>query len=502
MLRHWRASYYPVIGPDGEPIGVGAVVEETTDRRHAEQRERAARAEAEAAAATLRKLERVSQAALEHLSLQDLLDALLERIVEVLEADTAAILLVEADGNLHVRATAGGLGGDSSIGIPIGEGMAGRVAANRAPLLVPDLSKIELYRSTLRDRGINSIVAIPLVVEDRVIGVVHAGSEAYAQFVEDDARLLELIADRIALAINQASLYEAERAAQQRLRFLGEAGALLGSSLDVEKTLEQLGAARRRPDRGLVQHSPRRRGDGRAARLPLAPGRPRERTDFGPRCQRRRRGPDRRGRSEAASPRATRRAHVVPLNARGRTFGAMSLGWDTDERRDDDERSRVRARHRAPRRDRDRQRAALRSGSRAGAGGARARFGRRRRVLRRPCRLDPHVEPGGSDRDRPARVGRRRPARSRGDPGLVGDRLAHRVASAAAALRRGRSRCRSISAAASSGSRSTALRFPTASSTHSATSPRSVRSSECAPSSSRPSRTSCGRRSPRSTAQR
>ena len=74
-----------------------------------------------------------------------------------------------------------------------------------------------------------------------MIGVVHAGSEAYAQFVEDDARLLELIADRIALAINQASLYEAEQAAQQRLRFLGEAGALLGSSLDVEKTLEQLG---------------------------------------------------------------------------------------------------------------------------------------------------------------------------------------------------------------------------------------------------------------------
>ena len=78
VVRYWSASYYPVNGPDGEPIGVGAVVEETTDRRRAEQRERTARAEAEAAAATLRKLERVSQAALEHLSLQDLLDALLD----------------------------------------------------------------------------------------------------------------------------------------------------------------------------------------------------------------------------------------------------------------------------------------------------------------------------------------------------------------------------------------------------------------------------------------
>jgi len=336
VLRYWRASYYPVIGPDGEPIGVGAVVEETTERRLAEQRERAARAEAEAAAATLRKLERVSQAALEHLSLQDLLDALLERIVEVLEADTAAILLVEADGNLHVRATAGGLGGDSSVGIPIGEGMAGSVAEKRAPVLVPDLSKVELYRSTLRDRGINSVVAIPLVVEDRVIGVVHAGSEAYAQFVEDDARLLELIADRIALAINQASLYEAERAAQERLRFLGEAGALLGSSLDVEKTLEQLGqlVAGRIADwcsihlvaeaTGVrlvsVSHRDDRRTDGIRAALsaPATSARIAEVVRSG-------------------EPASDARAIVVPLNARGRTFGAMSLGWDTGEGHDDDD---------------------------------------------------------------------------------------------------------------------------------------------------------------------
>ena len=335
VLRHWRASYYPVIGVDGEPIGVGAVVEETTERRSAEERERAARAEAEAAAATLRKLERVSQAALEHLSLQDLLDALLERIVEVLEADTAAILLVEADAKLHVRATAGGLGGDSTIGIPIGAGMAGRVAANRQPLLVPDLSKVDLYRSTLRDRGINSIVAIPLVVEDTVIGVLHAGSEAYAQFVEDDARLLELIADRIALAINQASLYEAEQVAQRRLRFLGEAGALLGSSLHVEKTLDQLGrlVAGRIADWCSIHLVAEATG----VRLVSIAHRDAARTEAvratlsEPAIESRIAEVVQSGQSAAAG--ATL---VVPLNARGRTFGAMSLGWDGGEPHDDD----------------------------------------------------------------------------------------------------------------------------------------------------------------------
>ena len=205
------------------------------------QRERQARAEAESAAATLRKLERVSEAALRHLSLKDLLAALLRRIVEVLEADTAAILLVGEDGKLHPRA-AEGFERDLEHAVPVsvGSGLAGRVAASREPLLVPDLSQVELASPTLRMRGINSVVAIPLIVEEQVIGVVHAGSEAFAQFGEDDARLLELIADRIALAINQATLHEAERVAQERLQFLSEASALLAASLEVDQTLARV----------------------------------------------------------------------------------------------------------------------------------------------------------------------------------------------------------------------------------------------------------------------
>src|SRR4029077_17667401 len=56
----------------------------------------------------------------------------------------------------------------------------------------------------------------------------------------EDARLLELIADRIAIAINQAALYEAEQAAEERLHFLGEASTLLASSLDVDATLARV----------------------------------------------------------------------------------------------------------------------------------------------------------------------------------------------------------------------------------------------------------------------
>jgi PAS domain S-box-containing protein len=301
------------------------------------QRERAARAEAETAAATLRKLSRVSEAALGHASLDDLLPALLLRIVEVLEADTGAILLLAGDGALHVRATVGfGPAAERHAGaVAVGEGISGHVAQSRTPLRVPDLGASEHVSPALRDRGINSVVAIPLVVEERVIGVLQAGSEAFAQFADEDVRVLELIADRIALAINQAALHEAERAAQERLRFLGEASALLGSSLDVDRTLEQLGGlvagrvadwcsthlAEETPGVRLVALAHRDEARVEALRATLGATQPLERV-----------------RRVVRTGRPSVRADslVVPLEARGRTFGAMTLGWDAAPPRQDE----------------------------------------------------------------------------------------------------------------------------------------------------------------------
>jgi PAS domain S-box-containing protein len=325
------------------------------------QRERQARAEAEATASTLRKLQRISEVALEHHFLHDLLDSLLQRIIEVLEADTAAILLLADDGKLYLRATAGMAEEvvSQESPVPLGAGVAGTVAATRQSALIPDLSRVTLWSPVLRARGINSLVAIPLVVDGRAIGVVHAGSEAFSQFDEEDARLLELVADRIALAVNQASLFEADRSSQARLRFLGEASALLGSSLDVDLTLDQLGklVAGRVADWCTI-HVTTEAGPARLVSIAHS-------------------DPDRAARAAAAiagtspsleAPNGVGRVirtgepelypeipaellagpakeagiHscvIVPLQARGRTFGAMSLVWaETDASYDERDR--------------------------------------------------------------------------------------------------------------------------------------------------------------------
>ena len=95
--------------------------------------------------------------------------------------------------------------------IPFGEGMAGRVAASGKPVVIDDLAEVELASPHLRRRGIASLVAIPIAIEERVIGVAHAGSIEPGISTRTDVRLLGLMADRIALAVTQSQLYESER---------------------------------------------------------------------------------------------------------------------------------------------------------------------------------------------------------------------------------------------------------------------------------------------------
>jgi PAS domain S-box-containing protein len=230
----------PIRGADGTLEGVLNVLRDVTEERAAEE-ERAELLERESRAReTLERLSRVTEVALAHLTLEDLLGELMRSIVDVLEAETGAILLREGD-ELIVRASIGlGSAMRSAVSIPIGKGMAGSVAASRQPLIVEELEHTELVSPVLRARGIHSLVAIPLIVADDVIGVVHVGAEQPAKFGEEDARLLQLVADRIALAINQSKLFEAERASRARVAFLAEASEVVGSSLDYETALARV----------------------------------------------------------------------------------------------------------------------------------------------------------------------------------------------------------------------------------------------------------------------
>lgn len=138
-----------------------------------------------------------------HLVLQNLLHQLLDYMRQVIAVDTVAVLLQTEDGQqLAVCATLG-LEEEITEGIriPIGRGFAGRIAASCKLTIVDDLSMVEVVSPILRNKGLQSMLGVPLLVEDRVIGVFHVGTVRPRQFTKDDAQLLQLIANRIGLTI-------------------------------------------------------------------------------------------------------------------------------------------------------------------------------------------------------------------------------------------------------------------------------------------------------------
>ncbi|MBC8031455.1 MAG: GAF domain-containing protein [Pyrinomonadaceae bacterium] len=175
-----------------------------------------ARLEAEALTRRLSALQRVTDGALAHLSVEAVISESLDRTREALGVDTACILLLETEADELVAWAAQGLEEEVELGIriPVGKGFAGRIVAEVRPLIIPDVEQADLFNPLLREKGIKSLLGVPLLVSGRPIGVLHVGMLKPAQFTENDVHLLELAGDRIAMAIENARLFELEKTAR------------------------------------------------------------------------------------------------------------------------------------------------------------------------------------------------------------------------------------------------------------------------------------------------
>jgi serine phosphatase RsbU (regulator of sigma subunit)/anti-sigma regulatory factor (Ser/Thr protein kinase) len=152
----------------------------------------------------------ITDSALAYLSLEDLLGELLERIRGALGADTAAILLVDRERHVLLARAARGIEEEvrEGVQIPLGRGFAGRVAAQARPISIEDVDHADVFNPILRQKGIRSMLGVPVHVEGRVIGVMHVGALRQRLFAEQDIALLQLAADRAALAIDNAQATE------------------------------------------------------------------------------------------------------------------------------------------------------------------------------------------------------------------------------------------------------------------------------------------------------
>jgi signal transduction histidine kinase len=190
----------------------------------------------------LQRLQAVTDAALAHLEVEELLRVLLPRIRDILGADTCAVLLLDEETDELVARAAVGIEEEVEAGvrIPVGDGFAGRVAAGKRPIVLDDIDEAEVLKPILREKGVTSMLGVPLLVAGGVIGVLHVGTLTRREFDEDDVDLLQLAADRAAVAIEHARLFEAERQARQRIEHVQAVTDAALAHLELEELLEVL----------------------------------------------------------------------------------------------------------------------------------------------------------------------------------------------------------------------------------------------------------------------
>ena len=190
----------------------------------------------------LRRLQSLTDAALAHLELDTLLAALLLRVREALETDTCAVLLFDERTEELVARAALGIEEEveQGIRIPIGKGFAGRVAAEKQPVVLDDVDHADVLNPILRQKGIKSMLGVPLLVSGHVLGVMHVGTLTPRRFTPEDIDLLQLAGDRAAIAIGHARSFEAERAARQRIEHVQEITDVALAHLELEQLLAVL----------------------------------------------------------------------------------------------------------------------------------------------------------------------------------------------------------------------------------------------------------------------
>ncbi len=173
------------------------------------------------------------------------LDTLLQRVAEVvkrvIDYEIFSILLLnERAQELRFRFQIGHLPEVAErIRVKVGEGVTGRAVKERRAILVDDVRHETEYIEALP--RVRSELAVPLINKNRVIGVMDLEARERGYFKEEHARLLSLIASRIAVSIDNARLYTRIVKQANTLALLNEISRDLTSILNLDQLLKRIG---------------------------------------------------------------------------------------------------------------------------------------------------------------------------------------------------------------------------------------------------------------------
>lgn len=187
--------------------------------------------------AEMETLQQINDAITSTLDLNEVLEMILDRAIELTGAIQGAVQLVSEDGQALELAMARG-----PVLIPIGkrlglsDSVTGKAVQEGRTYRISDLQSPE-WRHFYRDHmpGIRSELAVPMRFEDRVVGVINIASADVDAFNQDDEHLLEGLAKQAAIVIRNATLYQAVRRRSQHWQALCEASKAIAAGFTTER---------------------------------------------------------------------------------------------------------------------------------------------------------------------------------------------------------------------------------------------------------------------------
>jgi signal transduction protein with GAF and PtsI domain len=154
--------------------------------------------------------------------LEEVMQLIVNIIAKMMQARVCSIMLVDAQKNELVIKAAKASSEEywRKPNLKIGNSLISRVVKEKAPLMVRDVTKQEGYQypELASKEGIRSLLSVPMILKDHVIGVLNVYSADERSFSNEDLRVLSTAADQIALAFENTKLNVAIQESQEALQ--------------------------------------------------------------------------------------------------------------------------------------------------------------------------------------------------------------------------------------------------------------------------------------------
>src|SRR5262245_52154411 len=168
----------------------------------------------------LRRIEEMTDAVRGHIPLDDPMPEVLDELRAMLQVDTAAVLEFDAAAEQLIAVAALGVEEEvrQGVRIPLGQGFAGRIVLENRPYMLDHVDSTTVVNPILWKRGIKRLLGVPMHAAGATAGVLHVGRMVDRPFSDDDIKMLQRVADRLAFYkhVRRLELHRAAALALQR----------------------------------------------------------------------------------------------------------------------------------------------------------------------------------------------------------------------------------------------------------------------------------------------